>query len=87
MFGLLEALKGARIKRESMPFSRYVLVYCLRCLARIPSQNTLPDMLFTGEHLMRRIGFNAHQMGEGLTQRGASLARGPGAIFRLIRRR
>lgn len=28
-------------------------------------------MLFTDEHLMSRIGFNAHQMENGLTQRGA----------------
>ena len=55
----------------------YVLVYFLRCLARVPSQNALPDMLFTDEHLMSRIGFNAHQMEEGLTQRGAGRREGP----------
>ncbi len=60
-----------------MPFSRYVLVCFLRCLARVPSQNALPDMLFTDEHLMSRIGFNAHQMEEGLTQRGADRREGP----------
>ncbi len=60
-----------------MPFSRYVLVCFLRCLARVPSQNALPDMLFTDEHLMSRIGFNGHQMEEGLTQRGADRREGP----------
>ena len=50
-------------RQEELPTrsgSRYVLVYFLRCLARVPSQNALPDVLFTDEHLMSRIGFNAH---------------------------
>lgn len=67
---LLGRLQGMGLKRLMIPFDTFVLLYFLRCLARIPSQNALPDLLFADEVLMRRLGFNAHQLQFGLCKRG-----------------
>lgn len=74
---LLRGLRGVGLQRLIIPFETFVLLYFLRCLARIPSQNALPDLLFSDEALMRRLGFNAHQLRSGLSQRGAHRRRGP----------
>jgi hypothetical protein len=77
VLALLESLMGQGIRRQVMPFARYVLIYFFRCLARVPSQNALPELLFADERLMMRIGFNAHAIEHGLTERGASKREGP----------
>lgn len=73
----LRALRLEGVKREAIPAELHVLVYFLRCLARIPSQESLPDLLFTDTALMQRLGFNAHQLEHGVTQRGAARRVGP----------
>ncbi|MDP2873042.1 MAG: hypothetical protein Q8P31_10960 [Bacillota bacterium] len=57
---LLSQLEGVGMERQMIPFETFVILYLLRCLARVPSQNALPDLLFCDEALMRRLGFNAH---------------------------
>jgi len=74
---LLAELEGVGVERRMVPFETFVILYLLRCLARVPSQNALPDLLFSDEALMRRLGFNAHQIRFGLSQRGAERREGP----------
>ncbi len=75
--GALRRLRPAGVKRETIPAELYILVYFLRCLARIPSQESLPDLLFSDTALMFRLGFNAHQIEHGVTQRSAARRKGP----------
>ena len=73
----LRGLEGHGIQRASMPFERWVLLYFVRCLARIESQESLPELLFTDFALMSRLGFNAHDLRYGLTERGRTTRQGP----------
>ena len=68
----LWSLKGNGIQRKGLPYGIYVMLYFLRCLARIPSQNALPSLLSSDVGLMEKIGFNAHDLSCGMTQRGES---------------
>jgi hypothetical protein len=72
----LWSLKGKGIQREGLPFGTYVLLYFLRCLARLPSQNSLPAHLFSDVGLMEKAGFNAHDIAFGMTRRGDSKREG-----------
>ena len=72
----LEAMDGVGIERRTIPFETWVMLYFLRCLARCPSQNSLPDTLFSDTSLMRRLGFNAHQIEFGITARGGESRKG-----------
>jgi len=72
----LRALPLAGVQREVIPTELHVLVYFLRCLARIPSQESLPDLLFTDTALMQRLGFTVHQIEYGVTRRGNARRRG-----------
>jgi hypothetical protein len=74
---LVRGLRPTGIRREVVPAELGVMLYFLRCLARIPSQDALPDLLFADTALMLRMGFNAHQVTEGVTKRGAYRRRGP----------
>jgi hypothetical protein len=73
----IRQLRPVGVKREAIPAELHVLLYFLRCLARIPSQESLPDLLFADTALMLRLGFNAHQIEHGVTQRGAARRKGP----------
>lgn len=73
----LRALPFMGVQREGLPPELYVLVYFLRCIARIPSQDALPQLLFSDTALMQRIGFNAHQLEHGATRRGDARRQGP----------
>lgn len=66
----IRSLALVGVKREGLPPELYVLVYFLRCIARIPSQASLPDLLFGDTALMLRLGFNANQLEHGATRRG-----------------
>ena len=77
--GVMEALRGLRpegVRREVIPAELFIVLYFLRCLARIPSQESLPDLLFSDTALMLRLGFNAHQVELGITKRGGSRRKG-----------
>jgi hypothetical protein len=72
VMGLLEQVHGAAIHREMVPFVQYVLLYGVKTLFGIESMNALPVLLFSDEALMRLVGFNAHQVRDGVCQRGAA---------------
>jgi len=72
VMGLLEQVYGAAIQREMVPFVQYVLLYGVKTLFGIESMNALPALLFSDEALMRLVGFNAHQVRDGVCQRGAA---------------
>jgi len=73
----LGAMKGEGVKRQVIAYSRYIVLYFVRCLARLGSQNTLPTHLFSDMALMDRLGFNAQMLQEGITHRGAWRRQGP----------
>jgi hypothetical protein len=83
VMALLEEAHGAAIHREMVPFVQYVLLYGVKTLFGIESINALPSLLFSDEALMRLVGFNAHQVRQGICQRGATTRQGarlPGPI-------
>jgi Transposase DDE domain len=83
VMALLEAAHGAAIHREMVSFVQYVLLYSVKTLFGIERINALPHLLFSDEALMQLVGFNAHQVRQGLCQRGATKRQGerrPGPI-------
>jgi len=68
--GLGAGLTLPGVKRVLLPVLQVVLLYLLKTLYGITSMNALPPLLFSNVALMRLIGFNAHQVGQGLTRRG-----------------
>jgi len=71
--GFLNLIAGVKlpgVKRVLLPVLQFVLLYLLKTLYGIASMNALPPLLFSNVALMRLIGFNAHQVGHGLTRRG-----------------
>jgi DDE family transposase len=72
VMALLEEAHGAAIQREIVPFVQYVLLYGVKTLFGIESINALPTLLFSDEALMQLVGFNAHQIRQGICQRGAT---------------
>jgi hypothetical protein len=83
VMALLEEVHGAGIQRAMLPFVQYVLLYGVKTLFGIESINALPSLLFSDEALMQLVGFNAHQVRQGLCQRGATTRQGeraPGPI-------
>jgi Transposase DDE domain len=83
VMALLEEAHGAAIHREMVPFVQYVLLYGVQTLLGIESIKALPSLLFSDEALMRLVGFNAHQVRQGICQRGATTRQGarlPGPI-------
>jgi Transposase DDE domain len=83
VMALLEEAHGAAIHREMVPFVQYVLLYGVKTLLGIESIKALPSLLFSDEALMRLVGFNAHQVRQGICQRGATTRQGarlPGPI-------
>lgn len=80
---LLEEAHGVTIHRQMIPFIQYVLLYGVKTLFGIESINALPSLLFSDEALMQLVGFNAHQVRQGICQRGATTRQGarlPGPI-------
>jgi Transposase DDE domain len=83
IMSLLEAVHGAAIQREMVPYVQYVLLYGLKTLLGIESMHALPALLFSDEALMQLVGFNAQQVREGVYKGGAAKRRGgrtPGPI-------
>ena len=72
VMALLEQSQGAAIQREMIAFAQYVLLYGVKTLFGIESMNALPRLLFSDEALMRLVGFNVHQVRDGVCQRGAA---------------
>jgi hypothetical protein len=54
-----------------LPAIYFLLLYGTRILFGIASTNALPDLLFSNIAVMTLLGFNAHLVAQGMTQRGA----------------
>jgi len=67
---LIAEVRLPGVRRVLLPVLQFVLLYLLKTLYGIASMNALPPLLFSNVALMRLIGFNAHQVGQGLTRRG-----------------
>ena len=72
VMGLLAQVYGAASRREMVPFVPYVLRYGVKTLFGLESMNALPAWLFSDEALTSLVGFNAHQVRDGVCQRGAA---------------
>jgi hypothetical protein len=70
MMTLLSQQKLPGVQRVLIPTVQFVLLYLLKVLFGAESMNELPRVLFSNVALMELIGFNAHQIEEGLTKRG-----------------
>jgi len=63
----------AAVQRVFLPTIYFILLYGTRVLFGIESTNALPSLLFSNVAVMTLVGFNAWQVVQGLTQRGAKL--------------
>jgi hypothetical protein len=68
-----QTLTIAGVRHLLVPVLAFVLLYGTRVLFGIASSNALPALLFSNVAAMTLIGFNAHQVAVGLSQRGAKL--------------
>lgn len=66
-----QTLTIAGVRHLLVPVIMFVLLYGTRLLFGIESSNALPALLFSNVAAMTLIGFNAQQVTEGLSQRGA----------------
>ena len=66
-----QTLTIAGVRHLFVPVLMFVLLYGTRILFGIESSNALPALLFSNVAVMTLIGFNAHQVAEGLSTRGA----------------
>lgn len=62
----------AGVQAVFLPALYFLLLYGTRILFGIASTNALPTLLFSNIAVMTLIGFNAHAVQHGMTQRGAS---------------
>ena len=70
MMAILEQQELPGVRRVLVPTVQFVLLYLLKVLFGGQSMNALPRWLFSNMALMELVGFNAHQVEEGLTKRG-----------------
>lgn len=61
----------AGVHRIFLPAICFLLLYGTRVLFGIESTNALPSLLFSNVAVMSLIGFNAYQVANGMTRRGA----------------
>lgn len=67
---LLKRIEPMGIKRVMVPFIQYVLLYVLKILFGVGSMHALPVLLFSNTAAMQWVGFNAHQIKNGICNRG-----------------
>jgi len=66
-----QTLTIAGVRHLFVPVLAFVLLYGTRVLFGIASSNALPALLFSNVAALTLIGFNAHQVADGLSTRGA----------------
>src|SRR6266704_4831816 len=66
MMAVVERLELPGVQRVLVPTVQFVLLYLLKVLFGGQSMNELPRWLFSNVALMELVGFNAHQVEEGL---------------------
>jgi hypothetical protein len=69
--------QGTALQRVMAPCVPLVLLYWLKSLYGAESIHALPPLLFSYEALMRLVGFKAHEVQQGVCQRGALKRQGP----------
>ena len=69
--GHWQTLTIAGVRHLFVPVLAFVLLYGTRVLFGIESSNALPALLFSNVAAMTLIGFNAHQVTDGMSKRGA----------------
>ena len=68
---LLKEISPSGVVRVMVPFFQLVLLYFLKVLFGVEAVSALPRLLFSNEGAMRLVGFNAHQVKNGVCRRGA----------------
>ena len=72
------ALVSEKRKRFIIVTLPYVMVYMEKLITGLPSMNAVEEVLLTDEAAMRAVGFNAHQIKEGISMRGRHLRKDGG---------
>jgi hypothetical protein len=73
----LNDVQETAVQRVMVPCAQDVWLGGLQTLYGVESMNALPAVRCSDEALMRLVGFNAHQVRQGVCQRGAAKRRGP----------
>ena len=73
----LNDVQGTAVPRVMVPCVQDVLLDGLKTLYGVERMHALPALLCSDEALMRLVGFNAHQVRQGVCQRGAAKRQGP----------
>jgi hypothetical protein len=66
-----QTLTIAGVRHLFVPVIMFVLLYGTRVLFGIASSNALPALRFSNVAVMALLGFNAHQVADGMSRRGA----------------
>lgn len=66
----LKAIAPVGVRRVMVSFTQFVLLYVCRVLLTVPSMHALPSLLFSNVSAMNLVGFNAHQVKNGVCRRG-----------------
>jgi len=67
---LVKKITPTGVKRVMVPFFQYVLLYMLKILFGIEAINAVRPLLFSNQAAMKLVGFNAHQIKNGVCRRG-----------------
>lgn len=66
----VEKLNSPQIKRTMVSITQYVVLYMLKVIYGIKHMDSLQELLFSDQGAMRPVGFNAHQVKDGICRRG-----------------
>jgi len=67
----VEKLNGPDIERAMVSITQYVILYMEKVIYGIKYMDSLEELLFSDQSAMRLVGFNAHQVKDGVCKRGA----------------
>ena len=68
----VEKLNTPEIKRVMVSITQYVVLYMEKVIYGIKHMDSLEELLFSDQSAMRLVGFNAHQVKNGICKRGVS---------------
>ena len=68
----VEKLNSSEIKRVMVSITQYVVLYMQKVIYGIKYMDSLEELLFSDQAAMRLVGFNAHQVKNGVCNRGES---------------
>lgn len=68
----VEKLNSPEIKRVMVSITQYVVLYMEKVIYGIKHMDSLEELLFSDQSAMRLVGFNAHQVKNGICNRGVS---------------